>query len=237
MTSPADGVSRSGGGAPLLALLRLASPGLPIGAFAYSQTLEAAVEAELVRDESSLVTWTEGILRHGLARLDLPAVFNAHELCGRDAPHTELVALAARVLAMRGAAELEAEDRRLGQALARVLEGWGAPNATAWVTAPQASYPVLFALGGWHGGATRFETALAFGFAWAEAQVAAALRLLPLGQTAGQRVLSSLVAALPDVVMAARELADVPDAWSPSAASPAHLSARHETQYCRLFRS
>lgn len=237
MASPAEVAPRREAFGPLLTLLRLASPGLPIGAFAYSQTLEAAVEAELVADEPSLVAWTSGLLGHGLAHLDLPAVFKAHDLFTREAPSAELNRLASRVLAMRGAAELEAEDRRLGQALARVLEGWGAAKATSWVAAPQASYPIVFALGGWHGGATAFETALAFGFAWAEAQVAAALRLLPLGQTAGQRVLSALVAALPDAATSARERADAPETWSPSAAAPAYLSARHETQYSRLFRS
>jgi len=237
MTSPTEVVPRGEGCAPLLTLLRLASPGLPIGAFAYSQTLEAAAEAALVTDEASLVAWTGGLLRHGLARLDLPALFKAHDLFGREAPLAELIQLASRVLATRGAAELEAEDRRLGQALARVLEGWGVARATSWIAAPQASYPIVFALAGWQGGATAFETALAFGFAWAEAQVAAALRLLPLGQTAGQRVLSALVAALPEVATSAHARADAPDAWSPAAAAAAYLSARHETQYSRLFRS
>jgi len=220
-----------------LTLLRLASPGLPIGSFAYSQGLEAAVDAHWVTDEASLLVWVQGLLEGGLGRLDLPALMHAHALFAAEAPPSASQAVAARVFAMRGAAELQAEDRRLGQALARVLEGWGVIEAQAWSNARHACYPVVFALGAAHGGASAELSALAFAFAWAEAQVAAALRLLPVGQSAGQRILSAVASSLPGIVAAAVPLAPDPEAWMPRALAPAYLSGRHETQYSRLFRS
>ena len=210
---------------------------MPIGAFAYSQGLEAAVEAGFVSDEKGLLAWMRGLLGHAFGRLDLPALLNAHGAFVRGAPAPALAQLGAMVLAMRGSAELQAEDRRLGQALARVLDGWGVDEAASWMTAPHASYPVVFALGAARAGAPAVDAALAFGFAWAEAQVAAALRLLPLGQTAGQRVLSEVLCALPAAVARAETSADEPARWGTSSATLALLSARHETQYSRLFRS
>jgi urease accessory protein len=221
---------------PLLRLLQLASPALPIGAFAYSQALEGAVEAGWVSDEESARRWIVGLLDEVLAPLDLAVLVRVHAACAAG-DRARALRWCAFLHACRASAELEAEDHQLGLALGRTLEAQGMADAPAFVAEAGAalSYPVLFALA-----ARRWEiparaAAAGFAFAWAEAQVGAALRLVPLGQSAGQRILSAVVAVVPAAVERALALDDD----ELGAAAPAHAvaSAQHETQYSRLFRS
>lgn len=107
--------------------------------------------------------------------------------------------------------------------------------STLKALAPAPSWPVAFALAAWHAGASPRDAALSFGFAWAENMVQAALKAVPLGQNAGQRVLATLAAALPAWVDAALQMPDGQrQSFLPMAAI---LSAQHESQYSRLFRS
>jgi urease accessory protein len=221
---------------PLLRLLQLASPALPIGAFAYSQSLEGAVAAGWVADEEGVRRWIVGLLQDVLAPLDLAVLARVHAACSAGDRITAL-RWCAVLHACRASAELEAEDHHLAVALGRVLDAQGMTEARAFVAeaGPALSYPALFALA-----ARRWEiparaAAAGFAFAWAEAQVGAALRLMPLGQSAGQRILSAVVAAVPAAVERALTLDDD----EIGAAAPAHAiaSAHHEAQYSRLFRS
>lgn len=221
-------------GLALLRLLQLVSPALPVGAYAYSQGLEPAVAAGWVRDEASLRDWLFGVLEHSLCRLDLPVLGRLH----RAWLEHDIAAVerwAAFLAAMRESAELQAEDRHLGLALARLLAELDIAEARAWTTHPDVSWPVMFALA-----AARWKIPLAatrhgYLWAWCENQVAAAIKLMPLGQTAGQRILNDCAQRLPALL--ARH-ADPPDEeigqMSPGLAI---ASARHETQYTRLFRS
>jgi urease accessory protein len=219
---------------PLLRLLQLASPALPIGAFAYSQGLEAAVDAGWVSDEESAHAWIVGLLDQSLASVEVPVLARQHRaFAAGDAGEVRRWNDVLR--ASRGAAELQAEDQRLGGALARLLETLGIAEAAAWVNDPRATHATVFALA-----CVRWEIPLANGaagllFAWAENQVGAACRLVPLGQSAGQRILSAAVAAIPDA--AARGLALGDDEIGFQAARHAVAAARHETQYSRIFRS
>lgn len=218
--------------AAMLRLLQLCSPALPIGAFAYSQALEPAVAAGWVHDEASTARWIAGLLDGSLATLDLPILQRLHA-CFREG--SAVSTWTALLFASRPSAELQAEERHLGGALARVLGGLDIPEAAAWINRVDLTYAAMFALA-----AARWEippsaTLAAYAFVWCEMQVSAAVRLVPLGQSAGQRVLSSLAASIPVAVSRARVLAD--DDIGAAAPSHAIASALHETQYSRLFRS
>lgn len=219
----------------LLRLLQLASPALPVGAFNFSQGLEQAIDGGSVRDAAGAAEWITGIARHGVASLDLPLLLRLHA-----AWESQDVASAwersAQLVASRETAELRAEERHMGQALARLLTtGFGVEAARDWQRDPRASYAALFALAAVHAGATAQDTALAYAWAWAENQVIAAVKLLPLGQTEGQRVLESIRLQIPSLVAAAVAVDEQDIGTATTLAVMA--SGWHETQYTRLFRS
>jgi urease accessory protein len=220
--------------AALLRLLQLASPALPIGAFAYSQGLEMALELGLLHDEASARDFAAGVLLDGLARLELPLLIRLHGAFERGER-----GLAERwselLLASRETAERREEEQQLGRALARLLGDQGVPEAAAWHGSAVVTHLALFALAGAHFGVPLAALAPAFAFSWAEAQVSALSRLVPLGQLASQRVLAALAALVPEADRRARSLTD--DEIGATLPALALASALHETQYTRLFRS
>ena len=219
-----------------LRLLQLASPTLPIGAFAYSQGLEPAVAAGLVHDEASAATWILGLLQGPLAGQDLAIFARLHAASAAgDAPAADR--WNAFLLACRPTAELQTEDRHLGAALGRVLATLGVPELAGAPT-PASAPPTLasqFARAAAAFGIDVRTAAETFAFTWAEAQASAAVRLVPLGQSAGVRIVARAAAAIPSAVEAALAVAD--DEIAGAAPGLALLSAAHETQYSRLFRS
>jgi len=216
----------------LLRLLQLTSPALPIGAFAYSQGLEHAVTAGWVKDEESAAAWILGLLTDALPSLDIPVLLRliAAWNTGGD-PHRWNEFL----FASRGSAELRAEDQRLGSALARLLTSLDLPEAAPWVSAPQVTHACMFALASARWGIDPADAAAGYLFSWAENQVGAASRLVPLGQTSAQRILSRATTVIPGAVTRAQALAD--DDLGFGAPAHAIASALHETQYSRIFRS
>jgi urease accessory protein len=123
----------------------------------------------------------------------------------------------------------------MGQALAKVLVEFGIEAARDWQRDPVASFAAMFALAAVDSGAAPRDTALAYAWTWTENQVLAAVKLLPLGQSAGQRLLESIRLALPALVEAAGQAADEDIGNATPLAVMA--SGWHETQYSRLFRS
>ncbi len=119
-------------GIALTRLLQLVSPALPIGAFAYSQGLEQAVASGWVTDEATAAEWLIGLLDHALATLDLPVLerlidaWRADDLERVTAWSVWLAACRAR------RAEMRAEERQLGAALARALTAVGLADAAGW---------------------------------------------------------------------------------------------------------
>ncbi|MBI5259467.1 MAG: urease accessory protein UreF [Burkholderiales bacterium] len=226
--------------APLLALMRLASPALPVGGFSYSEGLEAAVDAGCVADEASALPWLQHQLRLTLQRAELPLLASAHAAWqARDLARVE--ALNDWLMQTRETRELRLQCEQMGRSLTDWLrQRPGADDRVAALRAlkPAPGWPVAFALAGVLAGATPRELLLTFGFAWAENMVQAALKAVPLGQSAGQRLLDALADALPAVADAALATAAEGDACRQSFAPMlAILSARHEAQYSRLFRS
>jgi urease accessory protein len=222
------------GVAPLLRLLQLASPALPIGAFAYSQGLETAVELGFVRDEASARAFLAGVLGDGLARLELPLLLRMQAAFVRgDDPEAER--WSELLLASRETHERREEEQHLGRALARLLADQGIVQAGVWRTRETVTHLVLFALAGASFGVPVAALGPAYAFAWAENQVGALSRLVPLGQLAAQRVLAALGELVPGACACALTLSDAEiGATLPGLAL---ASALHETQYTRLFKS
>jgi urease accessory protein len=221
----------------LLQLMQLASPALPVGGFSYSEGLEAAVEAGLVRDEAQAGDWLLQQLALGLERADLPVLaqalpaWQAHDLA-------RVQALNDWVAATRESAELRQQTQQMGRSLGEWLKQCAPQDARVPQLAalrPAPTWPVAFALAAAQTGAPLREALLSFGFGWAENMVQAAMRAVPLGQSAGQRILARLIDALPGAVERAAVLPDAGRrAFTPMLAI---LSAQHEVQYSRLFRS
>jgi urease accessory protein len=217
--------------AALLQLIWLASPALPVGGFSYSEGLEAAVDAGLVRDEATAADWLADQLHLGLARSDLAVLAQAVD-AWRRGDSGRIRALDQWVLQTRETAELRQQTEQMGRSLVEWLKAVHPQQVPA---APAPTYPVAFGRAASAGAAAPRDILLAFAFGWAENMMQAAIKSVPLGQSAGQRILLRLAAEIPAAVDLALALGDDErQAFTPMLAI---LSAQHETQYSRLFRS
>jgi urease accessory protein len=224
----------------LLQLMQLASPALPVGGFSYSEALESAVNAGIVSDEAAAQNWLIGQLHLSLSRSDLAVVNKAFSAWQR-ADFEHITELNAWVTTTRETAELRQQTEQMGRSLGAWMRNRSADQnhdaAMAHLAqlSPAPTWPVAFALAALHTGAPCREALLSFAFGWAENMMQAALKSVPLGQSAGQRILAALTADIPAVVDHAMALMDSERvAFTPMLAI---FSAQHETQYSRLFRS
>lgn len=224
----------------LLQLMWLASPALPVGGFSYSEGLEAAVEAGLVGTEAQAGAWLRDQLALSLARSELAVLAKAFGTW-RRADVARIAELNAWVLTTRETSELRQQTEQMGRSLVAWLKNRVAAGsaderlAALEALSPAPTWPVAFALAGVQTGAPLREVLLSFAFGWAENMVQAALKSVPLGQNAGQRILATLSDQIPDAVDRAIRLMDSErQAFTPMLAI---LCAQHETQYSRLFRS
>jgi len=205
----------------LAKLLQLASPTLPVGAYSYSGGLEAAIETGVVHDAASAEQWIGDVLEFSMGRMEAPLLFRMMKK--QEWNET--------FLASRESAELRAETVQMGYSLNRLFKDLGLGE----VPVEEPSFPAAFAYA-----AARWkiepEAALqAYLWAWLENQVMAAVKAVPLGQTDGQRMLLSLGDRIEGMAKKAMHMED--DDIGNFAPGLAMLSAHHETQYSRLFRS
>jgi urease accessory protein len=199
-------------------LLQLASPALPVGAYSYSQGLEAAVEAGIVKDAASAEAWIGDALSLSIGRFEAPLLWRMMQ--GE--------ALNGFFVAGRETAELRAETLQMGYSLKKLLEELGLGS----VPEEAPAYPTAYAFAVERMSLDPREAMVAYLWSWLESQVLAAVKAVPLGQAAAQRMLLRLGASLPEVARQAESAEPVN--FTPGLAV---LSARHEAQYSRLFRS
>ncbi len=220
----------------LIQLMWLASPALPVGGFSYSECLESAVDKEFVATEKEASCWLMDQLELSLARSDLAVLAQAIP-AWHLADNGRIAALNAWVLQTRESSELRAQTEQMGRSLLEWLRNHttATPSQIQLLADLQPTYPLAFALAAASTQAPLRDCLLAYAFGWAENMVQAAIKSVPLGQSAGQRILSALAAAIPAAVDHALTLQDEQrQAFSPMLAI---LSAQHEVQYSRLFRS
>ena len=226
--------------ASLLQLIWLASPALPVGGFSYSEGLEGAIDSGLAPDEAGVRRWLQDQLGLGQQRSELPLLASSIKAWQRhDLAHIQQ--LNAWTLQTRETRELRQQTEQMGRSMSDWLRQRQPSDARIpqlAALAPAPTWPLAFALAAATTGAPLREALLAFGFGWAENMVQAAIKAVPLGQSAGQRLLGALAAALPATVDAAIHTASQGElARQNLAPMLAITSARHEAQYSRLFRS
>lgn len=221
----------------LLHLLQFASPALPIGAYSYSQGLEAALESGLVADAATARAWIAEHLTLVVARWEAPLcwrlmqAFAAQDLCA-------VQRWSERFIASRDTAEFRAETIQMGYSLTKLLAELGVADGVLidmLQGQPEVALPTAYACAVAALAIPCEEALLAMLFAWAENQVLVCVKSVPLGQVAGQRLLLSL---RPELEVAARTAQTLQDDemgnWAPGLSL---LSMRHEVQYSRLYRS
>ncbi|WGF90194.1 urease accessory protein UreF [Marinivivus vitaminiproducens] len=221
-------------------LLVWLSPGFPVGAFSYAHGLEQAVDDGRAHDAASVQRYVTSALRHGAGAIDGALLAGAWRAsCEGDAARVaDLVELAA---AWRGSAELALESGAQGRAfLSTVRAAW--PHADLDRLAEVArslgvlpAYPVAVGVACAAHGVALLPALEAFLHGFAANLVSAGVRLVPLGQTDGQRILAALET---DVTAIAKEMLNAEPETS-FASTPAIdlASMAHETLYTRLFRS
>lgn len=228
-------------------LLQLSSQALPIGGYSHSQGLEPAIEAGAVGDEAGVARWLADAFEFSVGAYELPMLLEFHDAWtaagteGADAARLALQRLNDEVLAARESKELRAASVQMGfsmVALLAVLPDFPAQVLATLRALEEPCLPCAWSAAASAWGLGRSEAALAYGWSWAENQVLVAIKTVPLGQSAGQRIL------LAASIRLARWIDE--ERATPGAARPglsnfapglAILSSRHETQYSRLFRS
>ncbi|MGR8980131.1 MAG: urease accessory protein UreF [Gammaproteobacteria bacterium] len=218
----------------LLRLLQLVSPGLPIGMYSYSQGMERAVEDGLITRPEEAGGWLKAVMSRGQARVDLPVLARLYDAWLQDnipsAEHWN-----AELIACRETAELRAEDGQTGQALARLLIKLEFDGIEAWPGNEPMTLAAAFGYAAVRMAVPKRAAMTGYLWSWLENQVLCAVKLVPLGQVAGQRLLMDLAARIPEQVDEAFSLPDEEIGGSVFMLSLA--SSRHELQYSRLFRS
>jgi urease accessory protein len=220
----------------LIQLIWLASPALPVGGFSYSEALESAIDHEHVHDEASCADWLADQLHLSQARGDMALM--AQAIPAWQALNTErLQALSAWVHATRETHEMRLQTEQMGRSLLdwlRIQNKASAP-ALSLCSDLRPTYPMAMSLALSLAQAPLEQALQAYAFGWAENMTQAALKAVPLGQVSGQKILARLAHEIPEAVQYAIALND--DNRQAFCPMLAVLSARHETQYSRLFRS
>ena len=216
----------------LLQLMRLCSPTLPIGAYAYSQGLESACEQAFVHDDNSLCDWVEGMLGHSLQYLDIPVfsrLYDAHAKHNdRDINYWNDY-----ILASRETKELLLEDSQMGHALIKLLCNLNV--AINNIDKNHCSLLTAFSLASVHWKVEKQLALQGLVWSWCENQVSIGIKLIPLGQTSGQQVLSRLIPRITEAINQGMAIEDSEIGASCPGAIIA--SMQHEDQYSRLSRS
>ncbi len=221
----------------LVRLLQLASPALPVGAYSYSQGLEAAVDKSIVRDAPTAAQWIGDMLEYSVAPMEAPLLLRSIA-AWRACNFAAIDNWNALFLASRETSELRAETVQMGYSLRKLLTALAGTNEAAraqLARLEEIAFPTSFACAVAHWRISAEPALVAYLWSWLENQVMAAVKALPLGQTDGHRMLLTLGDRLAAIAARAASLED--DDLGSFAPGLALLSSHHETQYSRLFRS
>lgn len=218
-----------------LSILQLASPALPVGAYSYSEGLETMVENGAIANQQNLQDWLEAQLRYGSIRVEAAVMVRAYQSVNMG----DLAALTRWNLwlsAARETEELRAASWQMGRSLIQLL-GKLIPQILPIVNSVDnpCNYAIAFGIASAHWQVNIKAAILGYLHSWASNLITAGVKLIPLGQTAGQELLLNLQPLLNTAAMEIMALED--DnldccSWGLSLAS-----MQHETQYTRLFRS
>lgn len=242
LTAIATGIAMSTKSASLMLqrLLQLCSANLPVGGFAFSQGLEYAVEQQWVSNAQEAQDWVLLNLQESLARTDLAIMLRQYEALQSDTDESiaQFLYWDNYLIACRESSELRLADVAMGKALIRLLCQLDALDLSGFeliVEQTEISFSSAFILAAclWQIDA---NSALS-GYCWTviDNQVAAATKLIPLGQTQAQNLLFALSEQVESILNTARSLED--EELGASLPRLAMASAWHESQYSRLFRS
>ncbi len=219
----------------LLSLLQLASPALPVGAYSYSEGLEMLVENGTIANQTNLKDWLKAELLYGAIRLEA-AVMVRSQQAAKIGDVESLCRWNLWLSAARETEELRASSWQMGRSLMQLL-GKLEPQivVTANAVGNPCNYAIAFGIAIAHWQISIQAALLGYLHSWASNLITAGVKLIPLGQTAGQHLLLDLQ---PLLITAALEILALEDdqlaccSWGLSLAS-----MQHETQYTRLFRS
>jgi urease accessory protein len=234
-----SGLARNG--IALARLMQLSSQALPIGGFSHSQGLESAIDAGVVKDEATLRRWITDVCEYCMKGFEVPCLLAMSAAWGAgDAARA--AELNEDFLATRESAELRAAAVQMGYSLRellRVLPDVPVQKVHALSAMREPSLPCVWSCAASAWQIEPADAVIGYTWNWAENQVLAAMKAMPLGQSAGQRVLLDLgerIAQLAEALGRA-PTAEAADAGSNFAPGLAILSSQHESQYSRLFRS
>lgn len=212
--------------------LQLASANLPVGGFTYSQGLEWAVEAKWITNQIETKDWLIQQMYSTLRFCDLPILARLHQ-CTINQDEKGFSYWTRNLLRQRETSELRLEEQQRGKAFFRFLEGLGFIHP--WQTLLIQSQIAGFA---WYGAKNKMsleDIQISWSYSWLESNIMAAIKLVPLGQQAGQQLIYQLSTLLPSIIKQANDVKD--DDIGAGSPLVAIASSCHETQYSRLFRS
>ena len=215
----------------LLRLLQLSSAALPVGGYSFSQGLEYAIDTGWIKTDTHVADWVSLLMHESLAQVDLPLLQRLIHAQHTNNPE-QTTYWNAYTLACRETSELRLTDTAMGDALMRLLKQLDIP---VHPPAKETSFLTAFAATAHHWQIDTHNTCVGFLWSWLENQIAAATKLVPLGQTSAQKLLVQLGDELPAVLEKAAQIDD--ENIGSSLPGLAMASSWHETQYSRLFRS
>ncbi|OQX32639.1 MAG: hypothetical protein B0D94_00370 [Candidatus Sedimenticola endophacoides] len=194
-------------GLPQLRLLHLVSPSLPVGAFTYSQGLEWAVECGWVTGRDSLRNWVVDLMQTSMTYLEVPLLGRLYRAAA-DGDTDAMAHWSHCLVAARETRELREEERNRGRALATLLPELGVPVSAELLPSIRQCQLAGFAHAVGHWRIPLQQAVEGYLWGWLENMVLAGVKIVPLGQTAGQQVIAELTALIPGAVVTGLQVED-----------------------------
>ncbi len=223
----------------LLHLLQLASPALPVGAYSYSEGLEALVELGTVSSQETLTQWLTQELHYGAVRLEAAVMIQSYEAAHSD-HYDAVLRWNAWLTAARETEELRQQSLQMGRSLLKLLLDLHPELITGYESLQKegCNFAIAYAIAAAHYQIDSQAALLAYLYSWLANLISAGVKLIPLGQTAGQRLLLEMQPTLKNTAESVLTLqADDLESLGSCSWGLALASMAHECQYSRLFRS